>query len=134
MVGGDDASTPSRLKQWAVGVGKKERERVRALEAVSQMAQVYPRADLNEIARERGVRLISEGRGKKSVACLELVLQVVFTDPPGTYIPVHLASVTRAPTLQHMSERVALISAQHNLAPPTKTVASLMMVACEVRP
>lgn len=47
-------------------------------------------------------------------------------------MPLHLASVTRAPTLQHISDRMNLISAQHNLGTPQRTVASLMMYAFEV--
>jgi hypothetical protein len=53
-------------------------------------------------------------------------------DPPGTYLPVQLASVTRAPNLQHIAERVALASAQHELSPPQKVVAALVLQACEV--
>ncbi|KAI5124209.1 hypothetical protein M0805_005059 [Coniferiporia weirii] len=113
-----DAATvrSTRLKMWVVGMGRKERERAKALEATARGAERHTGPEVDEIARERGVRLLPEGR-----------------DPPGTYLPVHLASLTRAPTLQHISERVALISAQHSLAPPTKTVASLMMVACEAK-
>ncbi|KAH8116260.1 transcriptional regulator of RNA polII, SAGA, subunit-domain-containing protein [Phellopilus nigrolimitatus] len=107
----------SRLKRWTVGMGRRERERVKAFEAASAVGSRHGRKSVvDEIARERGVELVPEGN-----------------DSPGTYLPVHLASVTRAPTLQHISERVALISAQHNLGPPTKTVASLMVTACEMK-
>lgn len=41
--------------------------------------------------------------------------------------------MTRAPTIQHISERINLISAQHNLGPPSKEVASLLLLAFEVR-
>ena len=64
---------------------------------------------------------------------LSSVSSVSPADPPGTYLPVHLAAVTRAPTLQHVNERIALISAQHNLGPPAKSVASLLMLACEAK-
>jgi len=54
--------------------------------------------------------------------------------PPGSFPSVQLASITRAPTAQHISERIALISAQHNLAPPqTKAVTSLLMLAYEAK-
>lgn len=53
-------------------------------------------------------------------------------DPPGSRLPLHLASISRAPTLQHISDRINLISAQHNLGAPSRTVASLMMLAFEV--
>ncbi|EJD07386.1 uncharacterized protein FOMMEDRAFT_164367 [Fomitiporia mediterranea MF3/22] len=115
----DDASASAhstRLKMWAVGMGRRERERVKALDTGARAGVKRPRHELDEIVQERGVQLLPEGK-----------------DPPGTYSPVNLASVTRAPTLSHISERVALISAQHNLNPPTKTVASLMLTACEAK-
>lgn len=106
----------SRLKSWTIGMGKRERERVKALNEAAGALERRPRPEADEIAAERGVRLIPEGE-----------------DLPGTYLPVHLGSVTRASTLQHISERVALISTQNNLKnPPSKTVASLMLTACEV--
>ncbi len=55
-------------------------------------------------------------------------------DPPGSRLPLNLASITRAPTLQHISERINLISAQHNLSAPSREVASLLMLAFEVCP
>lgn len=67
VVGGevDEATQSSRLKQWAVGVGKRERERIKALETISKTKQVGPRPELDEIASERGVQLVPEGRGQK---------------------------------------------------------------------
>jgi hypothetical protein len=53
-------------------------------------------------------------------------------EPPGTRLPLHLASVTRAPTLQHVWDRMNLISAQNNLSAPPKEAASLLMLAFEV--
>ena len=106
----------SRLKTWTVGMGKRERERVKALKEVARLKERLPRPEVDEIAAERGVRLLPEGE-----------------DAPGTYLPVHLGSVSRASTLQSITERVALISTQNNLKhPPSKTVASLMLTACEV--
>ena len=54
-------------------------------------------------------------------------------EPPGSRLPLHLASVTRAPTLQHVWDRMNLISAQHNLSAPPKQAASLLILAFEVR-
>ncbi|KAL7280759.1 hypothetical protein ACG7TL_005703 [Trametes sanguinea] len=104
-----------RLKKWAVGLGRRERERIRALEAVALNEHVAPKPYTDEIAAERGVVLLEERGG-----------------PPGSRPPLHLASMTRAPTLQHISERINLISAQHNLGAAPKEVASLMMLAFEV--
>src|SRR5260221_10431791 len=39
-------------------------------------------------------------------------------DPPGSRLPVHLHSSTRAPTLQHVADRMNLICAQNGLAAP----------------
>lgn len=58
--------------------------------------------------------------------------QYMSTEPPGSRLPLHLASVTHAPTLQHISDRINLISAQHNLAAPNRNVAHLLMLAFEV--
>lgn len=44
-----------------------------------------------------------------------------------------LAAASRAPTLQHIADRINLISAQHNLAAPQKAVSSLLMLAFEAR-
>ncbi|RPD64413.1 hypothetical protein L226DRAFT_533693 [Lentinus tigrinus ALCF2SS1-7] len=105
-----------RLKKWTVGLGRHERDRIRALEAVASNEPPQPRPYTDEIAAERGVQLLLE-RG----------------DPPGSRLPLNLASMTRAPTLQHISERINLISAQHNLSAPSKDVASLLMLAFEAK-
>jgi len=56
-----------------------------------------------------------------------------FLGPPGGRPPVPLHSATRAPTIQHIIERINLICAQHNLNFPTRSVASLMNLACEAK-
>ncbi|TDL23800.1 hypothetical protein BD410DRAFT_787080 [Rickenella mellea] len=116
--GEDDDGTllSSRLKRWTVGMGRRERERIKALQSMTEGLEKRRRQDTDEIAMERGVVLLPEGR-----------------DPPGTYLPLNLASLTRAPTLQHITERVALISSQHNLGPPSKSVSQLMMLAYEAK-
>ncbi|KAH9846033.1 transcriptional regulator of RNA polII, SAGA, subunit-domain-containing protein [Lenzites betulinus] len=113
----DDGTLRSaRLKKWTLGLGKRERERIRALETVARNEPVVPKGYTDEIAAERGVVLIQE-RGES----------------PGSRLPLHLASMTRAPTLQHISDRINLISAQHNLGAPSRDVASLMMLAFEAK-
>ncbi|KAI0072699.1 hypothetical protein K474DRAFT_1628620 [Panus rudis PR-1116 ss-1] len=106
----------SRLKQWTIGMGRRERERIRGLESLALSTERVPRKEKDEIAAERGVQLLPE-RG----------------EPPGSRLPLHLASVTRAPTLQHIQDRINLICAQHNLAAPNRQVASLMMLAFEAK-
>ncbi|RDB20808.1 hypothetical protein Hypma_011997 [Hypsizygus marmoreus] len=104
----------TRLKRYALGVGKRERERIRGLDSVEPPSARLP---TDEISSERGVVLLSE-RG----------------DPPGSRLPVHLYSISRAPTLNHIADRMNLISAQNNLGPPARAVPALMNLACEVCP
>lgn len=102
----------TRLKRWTLAAGKRERERIRALETAESPTSHLP---TDEISSERGVVLLSE-RG----------------DPPGSRLPVHLFSISRAPTLNHIADRMNLISAQNNLGPPARSVPALMNLACEV--
>lgn len=53
----------SRLKQWTVGMGRSERERVRGLESTALTSEKRPFRDQDEIAAERGVQLIPERGG-----------------------------------------------------------------------
>ncbi|KAH9935941.1 transcriptional regulator of RNA polII, SAGA, subunit-domain-containing protein [Epithele typhae] len=105
-----------RLKKWSVGLGRRERDRIRALEAMALNEPPQAKSYVDEIAAERGVELLKE-RGES----------------PGSRLPLNLASMTRGPTLQHISERLNLISAQHNLGTPSKEVASLLMLAFEAK-
>ncbi|KAK0488804.1 transcriptional coactivator Hfi1/Transcriptional adapter 1 [Armillaria novae-zelandiae] len=111
---GDDGSIRSeRLKRWTVSVGKHERDRIAALESV--LPSTGPRLDTDEIQRERGVVLLPE-RG----------------EPPGSRLAVQLATITRSPNVQHIADRINLICAQNNLGSPSRSVSSLMHLACEV--
>ncbi|KAK0432858.1 transcriptional coactivator Hfi1/Transcriptional adapter 1, partial [Armillaria borealis] len=110
---GDDGSIRSeRLKRWTVSVGKHERDWIAALESVQP--STGPRLDTDEIARERGVVLLPE-RG----------------EPPGSRLAVQLATITRSPNVQHIADRINLICAQNNLGSPSRSVSSLMHLACE---
>ncbi|KAF9790688.1 transcriptional regulator of RNA polII, SAGA, subunit-domain-containing protein [Thelephora terrestris] len=115
---GSDQNTlrSARLKKWTLSIGRRERERVKAYEDGVPSIPRPLRGFQDEIAQERGVVLISERN-----------------EPPGTRPHLHFASVTRAPTLQHVWDRMNLISAQHNLSPPSKQAASLMMLAFETK-
>ncbi|KAF8573598.1 hypothetical protein K439DRAFT_1374917 [Ramaria rubella] len=106
----------TRLKTWTVSMGKRERERIKNLEAATVGLQVRPRKDKDEIALGRAVKLIQEGR-----------------DPPGTHLPQHLCSITRTITQQNVAERIALISAQNSLGPPHKAVSQLVILALEAK-
>ncbi|KAN0088508.1 Transcriptional regulator of RNA polII, SAGA, subunit domain containing protein [Tylopilus felleus] len=113
----DGTLRSNRLKRWTVSLGRRERDRVRNISSqLSGLERPRPRKDMDEIARDRGVVLLPE-RG----------------EPAGSRLPLHLASVSRAPTLQHISDRINLICAQHNLGAPSRTVASLMMLAFEAK-
>ena len=134
----DDETTTlrsSRLKRWTIGIGKRERDRLRGLDAVALSTERKPRKEVDEIAADRGVVLLPE-RGGESYDTLFLcrLWNACAEEPAGSRMPLHLASVTRAPTLQHIMDRMNLISAQHNLGQPHRTVASLMMYAMEVCP
>lgn len=62
----DDNGTlrSARLKRWTIGLGKRERERVKQLEMIARgKVERKPRKEVDEIARERGVLLLPEGRG-----------------------------------------------------------------------
>ena len=50
---------------------------------------------------------------------------------PGGRPPIQLHSATRAPTVQHIADRINLTCAQHNLSMPSRSVAALMSLACE---
>lgn len=49
---------------WTVGMGRRERDRVKALEASARGTEKRPMPALDEIAQERGVQLVSEGKGE----------------------------------------------------------------------
>jgi hypothetical protein len=53
----------SRLKRWAVGIGRRERDRIRNLKPVAMSSKQKPRPEVDEIANERGVRLLQERGG-----------------------------------------------------------------------
>ncbi|KAL6304584.1 transcriptional regulator of RNA polII, SAGA, subunit-domain-containing protein [Sparassis latifolia] len=106
----------SKLKRWTVGMGKRERDRIRAMEPYALTVESQPQSYSDEIAAERGVRLLPE-RGESA----------------GSRLALHLGSSTRSFSLQHMAERINLISAQHNLSPPLRAVSSLMMLAFEAK-
>ncbi|KAF8957463.1 transcriptional regulator of RNA polII, SAGA, subunit-domain-containing protein [Flammula alnicola] len=108
----------ARIKRWTLAMGRRERERLKTLQAAAPPSAdpPRPRKETDEIACERGVELLSE-RG----------------DPPGSRLPIHLHSSTRAPTLQHVADRMNLICAQNNLSAPSRTVPALMTLACEAK-
>ncbi|KZT10055.1 uncharacterized protein LAESUDRAFT_735053 [Laetiporus sulphureus 93-53] len=114
----NDAMTlrSARLKRWTVGLARHERERVRHLDSYAATVEPRPQQYKDEIAADRGVLLLPE-RG----------------EPPGSRPPLHLASASRGFTVQHISDRINLICAQHNLGSPPKVVSSLMMLAFEAK-
>jgi hypothetical protein len=104
-----------RLKRWTVSLGRTERERIRRLTAVQPPSE--PKKEpMDEIQKEKPWYLPKERE-----------------DPPGTRLTVSLATTSRAPTIQHIAERVNLIAAQHNLGTPNRNVSTLVHLACEVK-
>lgn len=60
----DEGLRSARLKRWTLSVGKRERDRVRNLQTVPPPhVPPRPRRDMDEIARERGIELLSERGG-----------------------------------------------------------------------
>ena len=53
-----------RLKQWVVGVGKRERDRIRGLGNAALSSERQPRLGADEMATEHAVALPSERRGR----------------------------------------------------------------------
>jgi len=106
----------SRLKRWAVGINRRERDRIRNLKPVALSSKRVPRPEVDEIANERGVRLLAE-RGEIA----------------GSRPAIQLASSARGFILQHTIDRLNLICAQHNLNSPSKSVATLMSLAFEAK-
>jgi hypothetical protein len=53
----------ARLKRWAVGIGRRERDRIRSLKPVALSAKRKPRMEVDEITNERGVQLLPERGG-----------------------------------------------------------------------
>ena len=62
----DDTATlrSSRLKQWTIGMGRKEREKFRHLGSAALTSERRPLRDRDEIAAERGVVLLPERGGE----------------------------------------------------------------------
>jgi len=110
----------TRIKRWTLSMGRRERERLKGLHAQqsapSAAEHLRPKTNTDEISTERGVELLNE-RG----------------DPAGSRLPVHLHSSTRAPTLQHIADRMNLICAQNSLSAPLRSVPALMALACEAK-
>ena len=64
--GDDDDETSlrsNRLKRWIVGMGRRERERVRGMENMALSTERKARKERDEINAERGVQLLSERGG-----------------------------------------------------------------------
>lgn len=54
----------SRLKQWTIGMGRKEREKFRHLGSMATRSERRPQPGRDEIASERGIELLPERGGK----------------------------------------------------------------------
>jgi hypothetical protein len=88
----------SRLKRWAVGIGRRERDRIRNLKPVALSSKRKPRPEVDEIANERGVRLLQE-RGGACVSrtpeklCLMSPQNYPAADLQFSWHPPHAASL-----------------------------------------
>lgn len=119
-------------------MGRRERERLKSLHiqqnTPSAAEHLRPKTNTDEISSERGVELLNERGGMLFFysSSVDIVAIMSFADPAGSRLPVHLHSSTRAPTLQHIADRMNLICAQNSLSAPLRSVPALMALACEV--
>ena len=71
----DRSIRSARLKRWALTMGRKERERLKTLQNLPPVLDPpRPRRDMDEIACERGVELLSERGG--------LLFSLISSGPP----------------------------------------------------
>ena len=128
----------TRIKRWTLSMGRRERERIKSLHvqqnAPSASDHLRIKTNTDEISSERGVELLNERGGMLFIylCSVDSVAIMSFADPAGSRLPVHLHSSTRAPTLQHIADRMNLICAQNSLSAPLRSVPALMALACEV--
>ena len=126
----------TRIKRWTLSMGRRERERLKSLHVTCAPAAEHLRLRTNtdEISSERGVELLNERGGMPFIylSSVDPVAIMSFADPAGSRLPVHLHSSTRAPTFQHIADRMNLICAQNSLSAPLRSVPALMALACEV--
>ncbi|CAE6428069.1 unnamed protein product [Rhizoctonia solani] len=124
LPGHDKDGESSRLRRWAVDMGRQERERIRNIAGATPRASGPTRnkrgeAGANpglrsEIRSERGVRLMKE-RG----------------NPPGTHLAIPLCESTRTlPTQQNLFDRMSLIASQHDMT-SSKTAVALLMTSLD---
>ncbi|CAE6339839.1 unnamed protein product [Rhizoctonia solani] len=124
LLGHDKDGESSRLRRWAVDMGRQERERVRNIAAVASRTSGPVRNKRgetgvtpglrSEIRSERGVRLMKE-RG----------------NPPGTHLAIPLCESTRTlPTQQNLFDRMSLIASQHDMT-SSKTAVALLMTSLD---
>lgn len=76
----DDGTLRStRLKKWTIGIGKRERERLRGLGHVALSTERKPQDYKDEVAAERGVALLPERGGMSFQLCFgrESILMVL---------------------------------------------------------
>lgn len=103
---------PTALSRWVLGMGKAERNRIRA--ASGRRPTQIIRSYSDELALERPVKTLSEG-----------------TSRAGTHVAIPLSSVTRTiPNLQQLSSRMDLIAAQHQMT-ASKQAVQLLAAAVE---
>lgn len=94
-----------------------------------------PHPPVDEIQSERGVMLLPERGGEQHYDSFATLFDHAsnLPGPPGGRAPIQLHTTTRAPTVQHIADRMSLICAQHNLSMSSRSVATLMNLACEAK-
>ncbi|KAG8958954.1 hypothetical protein FRC03_008587 [Tulasnella sp. 419] len=104
---------PPALNRWVLGMGKSERSRVKNA-AMKKGPAAAARSIDSEALREKPIRTLPEGNSR-----------------PGAHVALPLSSLTRTlPTIQHLTSRMDLIAAQHQMT-ASKPAASLLAAAVE---
>ncbi|TFL05426.1 transcriptional regulator of RNA polII, SAGA, subunit-domain-containing protein [Pterulicium gracile] len=129
----DDGMWSDKLRKWVIGMGRVERERIKSL----AMLNSAPAAGVDDEGGAIGGDTAAAAPFLAETDEINMERAVVYLpergEPPGVRRPMSLAVLTRAPTVQHIADRVNLISAQHDLAAPSKDVASLLLLALEAK-
>ena len=93
FVDGDDGSLRSeRLKKWTIGVGRRERDRIKNIEAVAPPEKKKRRVDVNEIAQERGIPLVKD-LGAPQIIWHSLMLNITSYSGTCRFPPSRTASL-----------------------------------------
>ncbi|CAE6403315.1 unnamed protein product [Rhizoctonia solani] len=124
LFGHDKDGESSRLRRWAVDMGRKERERVRNIAGANSRTGGPARSKRGEAGASPGLR--SEIRSERGVRLMK-----ERGNPPGTHLAIPLCESLRIlPTQQNLFDRMSLIASQHDMT-SSKTAVALLMTSLD---